>query len=88
MPIKRHKPLIWITCLIAALSLPAQTVRSTVGFAEWQVYTPSGNLILHADGWKETYGDCLKADDADTAAPAERNKVYVSHPQKVRQTNL
>jgi hypothetical protein len=44
------------------------------------VYTPGGNLILHADGWKETYGDCLKADDSDaTLPPSQREQVYVSH---------
>ncbi len=44
------------------------------------MYTPGGNLILHADGWQETYGECLKADDSDaTLPPSQREQVYVSH---------
>ena len=72
---------LWMTAaLVLSLTFTSQPSRASVGFAEWQVYTPGGNLILHADGWKETYGDCLKADDDDPTLPAsQRKKVYVSH---------
>ncbi|MBM0744944.1 hypothetical protein JOY44_25835 (plasmid) [Phormidium sp. CLA17] len=71
----------WMTAaLVLSLTFTPQSSRASIGLAEWQVSTPGGNLILHADGWKETYGDCLKADDADvTLPPSQHGQVYVSH---------
>ncbi|PZV06842.1 MAG: hypothetical protein DCF22_23005 [Leptolyngbya sp.] len=71
--------------LVFSLTLTPQSSRASIGLAEWQVSTPGGNLILHADGWKETYGDCLKADDSDaTLLPSQREQVYVSHLRRWR----
>ncbi|MBL1177265.1 hypothetical protein [Pantanalinema sp. GBBB05] len=65
---------------MTTLTFNAQTALATVGLAEWQVYTPGGNVIVHADGWKEAYGDCLKADDADLALePDQQRQVYVAY---------
>ena len=76
----------WMTAaLVFSLTFTPQSSRASVGLAEWQVSTPGGNLILHADGWKETYGDCLKADDRDAMLPAsQRDQVYVSHLRRWR----
>ncbi|UBF28159.1 hypothetical protein K9N68_09880 [Kovacikia minuta CCNUW1] len=58
---------------------------ASIGLAEWSVYTPGGNLISHEDGWKQTYGDCLRADDSDSTLPAEtRQKVYVAFLEQWR----
>ena len=37
-------------------------VHATAGFAEWEVYTPGGNLISHTDIWKAEHGTCLRSD--------------------------
>jgi hypothetical protein len=58
----------------------SQICLASIGLAEWTVYTPGGNIICHSDGWKETYGDCLRADDSNRSLTLEqRQKVYVPH---------
>jgi hypothetical protein len=56
--------------------LPALPALATAGLAEWTIVTPGGHLISHTDGWKETYGDCLRDDDGET--------VFVSHLKRWR----
>jgi hypothetical protein len=70
---------------IAAFVASTAPSLASIGLAEWGVYTPGGNLISHEDGWKERYGDCLRADDADFKLPSEeRQKVYVAFLQRWR----
>lgn len=54
-------------CLIwgFALALIPRSVFPSVGFAEWEIYTPEGNLISHIDGWKEEFGTCLRTGDPE-----------------------
>jgi len=79
----KPKAFVMAACWVASLTVNAQAAWATIGFAEWEIYTPGGDVILHADGWKEIYGDCLKADDSGTASP-ERSHVYVSHLRRWR----
>jgi hypothetical protein len=63
----------------------SQICLASIGLAEWTVYTPGGNIICHSDGWKETYRDCLRADDSDRSLSLEqRQKVYVPHLRRWR----
>jgi hypothetical protein len=43
--------------LVLPLGPPA---AGRVGLAEWEVETPGGHLVSHADPWVEQYGTCLR----------------------------
>jgi len=76
----KHKHLLIGAVVGAYITLIPQVSLPTIGLAEWSVYTPGGNIISHVDGWKERYGDCLRADDSDaTLNPEQRQQVYVAH---------
>ena len=46
---------------VATLVLPvARPAAARVGFAEWEVETPGGHLVSHADPWVEQHGTCLR----------------------------
>jgi hypothetical protein len=47
--------------MVAALVLPvARSAAARAGFAEWEVQTPGGHLVSHADPWVEQHGTCLR----------------------------
>ena len=48
------------------------------GLAEWEVATPGGNVVCHADPYAEQHGTCLRAGDARGAAQPQP-AIYVDH---------
>lgn len=58
----------WAIALLSIASLFPNQVSATVGFAEWRIVTPGGNIISHNDPWKSDYGDVLKADGESNPA--------------------
>ena len=49
-----------VGCVILASDPPA---AARAGFAEWEVTTPGGHLVSHADPWVEQHGTCLRRRD-------------------------
>lgn len=61
-----HRFSLPITLTLCFSFMPNQGV-ATIGLAEWEVYTPGGNVISHSDAWQDLCGDgdCLRADTSD-----------------------
>lgn len=61
-----HRFSLLITLPLWFCLVPNQGV-ATIGLAEWEVYTPGGNVISHSDAWQDLCGDgdCLRADTSD-----------------------
>ena len=65
-----------ILCVPILLTVVAVTpVLATAGFAEWEVYTPGGNLISRTDVRKAQHGTCLRSDAQPDAGKAQ---IYAS----------
>lgn len=46
-----------VTSVVVTVGPPA---GARVGLAEWEVETPGGHLVSHADPWVEQHGTCLR----------------------------
>jgi hypothetical protein len=62
-----------LTVLVLLLALPSP-VRSTAGFAEWEIETPGGNRVSHVDPLIEEHGTCLRG----PAGAAGSERVFVA----------
>ncbi len=53
--------------LTLCLCLISNKGRATIGLAEWEVYTPGGNVISDSDSWRDLCGNgiCLRADTSE-----------------------
>lgn len=60
---------------------------ATVGLAEWEVYTPGGNIISNSDSWQDLCGDgaCLRADTSEQNSGFDRERsVFISDLERWR----
>jgi hypothetical protein len=50
-----------VVLVVATILLPiAPPAVARVGLAEWEIETPGGHLVSHADPWVEQHGTCLR----------------------------
>ena len=65
-------------CLVAiVLSLGMRPASASIGLAEWEVQTPGGNFVTHADPYSAKCGICLMS-ETQTELGAVSRKNYAS----------
>ncbi|MCL1470073.1 hypothetical protein [Argonema antarcticum] len=73
--------------LTLCLCLAPNKGAATIGLAEWEVYTPGGNVISHSDSWRDLCGDgdCLRSDTSDSNSDLSPERlVFVSDLKRWR----
>jgi hypothetical protein len=59
--IRRVAAALAVALMGTAIALTAGSpAAARAGFAEWEVETPGGHLVSHADPWVEQHGTCLR----------------------------
>ena len=67
----------FVALVAIVLSLSLRPAAASVGLAEWEVQTPGGNFVSHADPYSSECGICLMA-EAQTEPGSPSRKTYAS----------